>query len=76
MSNKRTALGKGLSALLENSDTDVTTKSGGMNNTGSVLGGVAQIPLDQIEPNPFQPRTEFDPEALSDLASSIRWWKK
>jgi ParB family transcriptional regulator, chromosome partitioning protein len=72
MSNKRTALGKGLSALLENSDTDVTTKSGNLNNQGSVLGGVAQIPLDQIEPNPFQPRTEFDADALADLASSIK----
>lgn len=72
MSNKRTALGKGLSALLENSETDVTTKSGGINNTGSVVGGVAQIPMNQIEPNPFQPRTEFDPEALADLAASIK----
>lgn len=72
MTTKRTALGKGLSALLENTDTDVTTKSGGINNSGSVLGGIAQIPLSQIEPNPFQPRTEFDTEALNDLAASIK----
>lgn len=72
MTTKRAALGKGLSALLENTDTDVTTKSDSMNNTGSVLGGIAQIPLSQIEPNPFQPRTEFDKEALDDLATSIK----
>jgi ParB family chromosome partitioning protein len=34
--------------------------------------GVRQIPLDQISPNPQQPRTHFDPEALEELATSIR----
>src|SRR4051812_26941957 len=68
MSNKRSALGKGLSALLENADTDVTSKAGGE----GVVGSVANIPLDQIEPNPFQPRTEFDEEALAELSASIK----
>jgi ParB family chromosome partitioning protein len=68
MSNKRSALGKGLSALLENADTDVTSKTGGE----GVVGSVAHIPLSQIEPNPFQPRTEFNEEALSELTASIK----
>ena len=71
MSNKRTALGKGLSALLESADTDVTTK-GNYQNASSIVGGVSPIPLEQIEPNPFQPRTEFDKDALAELAASIK----
>jgi ParB family transcriptional regulator, chromosome partitioning protein len=70
MSTKRNALGRGLSALLENSDTDVTSKTG--LETSGVVGSVAQIPLDQIDPNPFQPRTEFDANALAELANSIK----
>lgn len=68
MSNKRSALGKGLSALLENADTDVTSKTG----MEGVVGSIAQIPLTQIEPNPFQPRTEFEAEALAELSASIK----
>ena len=48
MSTKKSALGKGLSALLENADTDVTSKTGVTGSTG-VVGSVAQIQLDQIE---------------------------
>lgn len=72
-SPKRSALGRGLSALLESSETDVTTRSG--SNAAAptgVVGGVAQLPLEQIEPNPFQPRTEFKPEELTELSHSIR----
>lgn len=68
MSTKRSALGKGLSALLENADTDVTSKGG----IDGVVGSIAQIPLNLIEPNPFQPRTVFDTEALSELSNSIK----
>ncbi len=70
MSIKRNALGKGLSALLENIETDVTSKAG--TESPAVVGNVANIPVDQVESNPFQPRTEFDKEALNDLAASIR----
>jgi ParB family chromosome partitioning protein len=68
MSTKRSALGKGLSALLENADTDVTSKTG----AEGVVGSVAHIPIDQIEPNPFQPRTEFDEQPLAELTASIK----
>jgi ParB family transcriptional regulator, chromosome partitioning protein len=69
--NKRNALGRGLSALLENSSTDITSKSGSHENA-AVVGAVSQIPIDQIEANPFQPRTHFEEEALSELAESIK----
>jgi ParB family transcriptional regulator, chromosome partitioning protein len=71
MSIKRSGLGKGLSALLENTETDVTTKSdvaGGKN----ILGSIAEISIEQIETNPFQPRTDFDEVALKELATSIK----
>jgi len=35
------------------------------------VGVMARISMDQIRPNPFQPRTEFDPEALTELTRSI-----
>lgn len=71
MSVKRPALGKGLSALLENAHTDITTKYEGEIPV-KVAGSVASIPLDHIEANPFQPRTNFEKEALLELVSSIQ----
>lgn len=64
---KRSALGKGLSALLENAETDITTKS---SNAG-VVGSVSMLPIDSIEANPFNPRTSFEREALEELSQSI-----
>lgn len=63
---KRSALGKGLSALLENADTDITTSSG----TG-VVGSVSMLAISDIEANPFNPRTHFEKEALKELSQSI-----
>lgn len=73
MSTKRNALGRGLSALLENANTDITSK----NKTegegeGKVVGAIALIEIASIETNPFQPRTNFEEEALNQLASSIK----
>ncbi|MES2560588.1 MAG: ParB/RepB/Spo0J family partition protein [Bacteroidota bacterium] len=67
MSNpKRNALGRGLSALLENASTDVTTTESKPANS------ISEILISQIEANPFQPRTEFEEVALNELAESIR----
>ncbi len=68
-SKKRPALGKGLSALLESSATDITSKEIG---DGSVLGSIAMLPITSIEANPFNPRTDFEQEALEELSNSIR----
>jgi len=71
MSIKRNALGKGLSALLENSETDITSGPIG-DGSAPVSGAVPTIPVSQVEPNPFQPRTDFDEAALQELAASIK----
>lgn len=66
---KKKALGRGLSAILQSPDTDITSKdiSGEF-----VAGAIASLPLHQIDSNPFQPREEFNEEALNELADSIR----
>ena len=58
---KRRALGKGLDSLIQ--PTDIRTE-------GS--SAINDIPINQITPNPDQPRQKFDEEALEELASSIR----
>lgn len=70
MSTKRNALGKGLSALLENANTDITTTK--LEGEGRVVGSVSSIEISKIETNPFQPRTQFDEDALNELAGSIK----
>lgn len=70
---KKPALGKGLSALLENSKTDITSKNEeGNNEATAVVGSIAHILISQIETNPFQPRTQFEKQALIDLTTSIK----
>src|SRR5574343_1374047 len=64
---KRSALGKGLSVLLENSETDITSKS---DNAG-VVGSVSMLSIESIEANPFNPRTHFEQAALDELSQSI-----
>ncbi|MBG15450.1 MAG: chromosome partitioning protein ParB [Crocinitomicaceae bacterium] len=71
MSTKKSALGKGLSALLENSDTDITSKTNSP-ASNQLLSSISRIPLIQIETNPFQPRTNFNKDALLELSQSIK----
>lgn len=67
MSNqRRNALGRGLSALLENASTDITSSE------VRPINNISEIPISQIEANPFQPRTEFKEEELNGLAKSIK----
>jgi ParB family chromosome partitioning protein len=70
MSTKRNALGKGLGALLENSNTDITSNK--LEGDTKVVGAVANIEIKNIETNPFQPRTNFEEDALNELAASIK----
>lgn len=67
---KKKALGKGLGALLD----DSTTNSKRYNIERDLLpvGTVANVSLDEIEKNPFQPRENFDEEGLIELANSIK----
>ena len=70
MAAKKRALGRGLSALLEDAGTDITSKSEA--TQGATLGSVSMLPISQIEVNPFQPRTKFEKEGLIELANSIQ----
>jgi ParB family chromosome partitioning protein len=75
--SKKKALGRGLSALLsdtpeeERLEVDVTNPVGS-HTTAAVQENLNEIPLNEIETNPFQPRQHFDQEALNELAESIK----
>lgn len=67
---KKKALGRGLSALLNDPENDI--KSAEDKNADKVVGNIVELSLEAIEVNPFQPRTSFSEDALKELASSIR----
>ena len=70
---KRNALGKGLSALLNDSVNVLPNKNEiGTSSDVNGMGSVNEIKIAEIEVNPFQPRTDFDQEALAELADSIK----
>jgi len=66
---QRKALGKGLSALLPTKPAAVATAAPA---TAQETHRSGSIPISQIEPNPLQPRTAFDPGRLQELANSIQ----
>lgn len=68
MAKKRPGLGKGLSALLS----DVNTPEGHSEAQIGPKTGIAEVAVELIETNPYQPRSEFDEEALHELADSIK----
>ncbi len=67
---KKQALGRGLSALLNDSSSDISSAND--KNAEKIVGSIIEIEMDLIDVNPFQPRTYFNEEALQELASSIR----
>ena len=67
--NKKRGLGRGLDAILQSPETDITSSDISGNY---VAGAVAELNIDFIEANPFQPRTDFDNIALNELAESIK----
>ncbi|HEY8999839.1 MAG TPA: ParB/RepB/Spo0J family partition protein [Mucilaginibacter sp.] len=70
---KRNALGKGLSALLNDSVNVLPNKNEiGTSTEANAMGSVNEIKIAEIEVNPFQPRTDFDQDALTELADSIK----
>ncbi|MDE3184421.1 MAG: ParB/RepB/Spo0J family partition protein [Bacteroidota bacterium] len=72
--NRKEALGKGIRSLLQNIDTDLslTEKSLIKDSSDKTNAAKARIPLEQIEANPDQPRHDFDENALSELAASVK----
>lgn len=67
---KKKELGKGIRALL--SDIDNTPEEEKDVLVRELANSIATIPLDLIDVNPYQPRNEFDIDALNELASSIK----
>ncbi|SIT76732.1 ParB/RepB/Spo0J family partition protein [Pontibacter indicus] len=66
---RKGGLGRGLGSLLEgNKYTGKTAESTTINEVNTI----ADIAIDQIQTNPFQPRTHFDQTALEELAESIK----
>lgn len=67
---RKQALGRGLSALLKDSENDI--KSVEDQNADKIVGSIVELDVESIEVNPFQPRSSFNEEALRELASSIK----
>ncbi|MGB5243617.1 MAG: ParB/RepB/Spo0J family partition protein [Lutimonas sp.] len=67
---KKQALGRGLSALLKDTSDDIMSVKD--KNADKLVGNILEIELSAIEENPFQPRTNFNEEALNELAASIK----
>jgi ParB family chromosome partitioning protein len=67
---KKQSLGRGLSALLNDPIKDINSADD--KNADQVIGNVIELHIDQIEVNPFQPRTNFEIEKISELANSIK----
>ncbi|MCW3123404.1 MAG: chromosome partitioning protein ParB [Flavipsychrobacter sp.] len=71
--NKKQGLGKGIRALLDTIDEEMSSKDAVPAATGqNTVTATARIPLDQIIVNPKQPRHDFDETALKELSESIK----
>ena len=74
---KHKSLGRGLSALLGDDDLDLNaalndTPSPQSESTTTQTASTLKVDINQIAPSPYQPRTEFDEEALKALSASIQ----
>lgn len=67
---KKPVLGRGLSALLSDPKNDIQSVED--QGADKVVGNIIDLDINTIEINPFQPRTNFNEEALQELAKSIK----
>lgn len=66
-------LGKGIRSLLQNIDADLKTTTGSLkSNVVETATGISRIAIADIQPNPKQPRRDFDDKTLQELADSIK----
>jgi ParB family chromosome partitioning protein len=75
MSARKGGLGKGLDTLIptkSNTTSSINNSQEIISQTGEVIGGRLEIKISEIKPNPKQPRTVFDENALAELAASIK----
>lgn len=74
--SKKKGLGRGLNALLSDSQNEdrleVDIPVGKQITAPPPTSGLTEIPIEEIETNPFQPRSHFDEESIRELADSIR----
>lgn len=73
---RKTGLGKGLGALLQSDDIEVSKGKQpaapiNKESTNTAAGSINFIKISQIAVNPFQPRSDFDEQSLQELADSI-----
>ena len=68
-SNRKPALGRGLSALLNDSENVIESVKN--KNADQIIGNIIDLPIKNISTNPFQPRTHFNDETLKELSTSI-----
>src|SRR5690606_31307061 len=74
---RKTGVGKGLGALLQSEDIDVSKgkqpeKVAAKEPANTSAGSINFIKISQIAVNPFQPRSDFDEQAMQELADSIQ----
>ena len=74
---RKTGLGKGLGALLQGDDVQLSKNTGKVDavtkeNTPTAAGSINFIKVSQVAVNPFQPRADFDEQALQELSESIK----
>ncbi|MBM4168912.1 MAG: ParB/RepB/Spo0J family partition protein [Ignavibacteria bacterium] len=72
MAGPKKVLGRGLSALIPRAPVEeVSLRSPDVGGDTGGTGIIARIDLDRIRPNPFQPRSDFDPDSLEELSRSL-----
>ncbi len=69
-SSKKQALGRGLSAILNDPTKDINSAQD--KNAEQIIGTMIEIPIESISANPHQPRTNFKEEGLRELGLSIK----
>ena len=75
MAAKKRGLGRGLDALLSDVaavNSPYEEQKGGAEDEQALQGSLQQMPLDEIQPGRYQPRRDLEPQALEELANSIR----
>ena len=72
MNDKRKALGRGLEQLFNNEGLNFDTIENSIIEEAKTNDQIVEIDLSELRANPYQPRKNFDEEALNELASSIK----
>ena len=72
MAKQSFGLGKGIGALMSEAEKEVGSENAATTAANGTTSGEMEIDVDKLLPNPHQPRTEFDKDALQELADSIK----